>query len=827
MNTLKLALRLLRRDWRAGELRVLALALVIAVGSVTSVGFFTDRVNRALVRQANFLIGGDLALVSDHPLAAAFPQEAQKRGLEHNGTLIFPSMVQGEGRAQLADIRAVSPGYPLRGKLDVDGRETSLIPAPGTVWLAPRLMRQLALQTGATVTVGERSLTVAAALTHEPDQASGLFNIAPRLLMNLADLPATGLLRGGSRVSYRLSLAGEESAVAAYRAWATPRLGRGERLESVADARPEIRTALDRAARFLGLAALTSLVLAAVVIALAARRFLDRHLDGCAVMRCLGASQGLMLRLYLVQFLLLGLTASLAGCLLGYAAQYLLAQRLASLVTMELPAASGFPAMQGMAAGMAVLLAFILPPLLQLKQVPALRVLRREIGLPLGLGSGSGLASWLLGVAAIAALVVIQAGDARLGGYVLAGLALTVTLAAGLALALTRLLARLRGSGGGWRIGLANLHRRSGGSVAQAAAFGVGIMVMLLLTVVRGDLLASWQAALPEDAPNRFVINIQPEQAAPLRAFFQRHGMADAGKSALLPMVRGRLTAIGARAVSAATYPGDDHAQRLVEREFNLSWAAAMPPDNRLIAGKWWSDGEAAPQLSVEESIAKTLGIRLGDVLAFEVAGTPFHAPVTSLRKVEWDSFRVNFFVIAAPGLLENFPRSHITSFYLPAGREALLDEMVRDFPNLTVIDVAAVMNEVRRIMAQLTGALTFSFLFAWVMGFVVLFAAIAATNDERVREAALMRTLGASRGTVRASQFAEFAGIGLVAGSVAMLGAGGLEWGLSSRIFHLPYTFNAWLLLAPFGGALLVGIAGLAGCRRSLSYPPLVVLRE
>lgn len=819
MNTLSLALRLLRRDWRAGELRVLVLALVIAVGGVTSVGFFTDRVNRALVRQAGFLIGGDLALVSDHPPAAVFAQEAQQRGLAHNSVLTFPSMVQGGGRMHLADIRAVSPGYPLRGKIEVDGRETQAIPSPGTVWPAPRLMRQLGLKPGDTVTVGERRLTVAAALTREPDQAGSLFNIAPRLMMNHADLPATGLLQVGSRVGWRLSLAGEEDAVAAYRAWAAPRLARGERLESVADARPEIRAALTRAERFLGLAALTGLVLAAVVVALAARRFLARHLDGCAVMRCLGASQSLILRLYLAQFMLLGLVASLAGCGVGYAAQHFLAQHLGRLLAMELPAVSALPAFQGIVAGMVVLLAFILPPLLQLKKIPALRVLRREIGV----NGNSGLAA-LLGVAAIATLVVVQAGDAKLGGIILMGLALTVVAAVGLSYGLTRLLATLRGGGGGWRIGIANLHRRSGGSAVQAAAFSVGIMVMLLLTVVRNDLLESWQAALPHDAPNRFVINIQPDQAAPLRFFFRQHGMAG---TALFPMVRARLTAIGDKPASAADYPDDDRAQRLIEREFNLSWAQEMPSDNRLVAGKWWGKEKPEPQLSLEEGIAKTLGIRLGDVLTFEVAGTPFHAPVTNLRKVDWDSFRVNFFVIAAPGLLEEFPTSHITSFYLPAGREALLDEMVRAFPNFTVIDVAAVMNEVRRIMEQLAGALTFVFLFTWAMGFVILFAAIAATNYERVREAALMRALGANRRTIRAGQFAEFAGIGLVAGVVAVLGACGLEWSLSARIFHLPYTFNAWLLLAPPGTALLVGINGLFGCRRSLNHPPLAVLRE
>jgi len=820
MNTLRLALRLLRRDWGASELRVLVLALVIGVGSVASVGFFTDRVNRGLARQANFLIGGDLAIIADHQLDVAFPVEAQKRGLAHNCVLTFPSMIQGDGHAALADIRVVSLGYPLRGQVEVDGRQARGIPLPGTVWLAPRLIGQLGLHVGDSVTVGERRLTLAAALTREPDQAGSLFNIAPRLMMNLVDLPATGLLQEGSRVSYRLSLAGDEGAVADYRAWAIARLKRGERLESVADARPEIRTALDRAGRFLGLAALTCMVLAAVAIALAVRRFVRRHLDNCAVMRCLGASQGLMLRLYLNQFVLLGLLAGLAGCLLGYAAQHLLALRLGSLLAVELPAVSWLPALQGMATGLTVLLGVALPPLLQLKQVPALRVLRREIGPP----RDSGLLALLCGIGAIAALVLWQAGEIKLGGYVLAGLALTLLAAWLLAFVLMRLLAGLPLRGGGaLRLGLANLLRRGTGSAVQAAAFGIGMMVLLLLSLVRGDLLESWQSALPANAPNRFVINIQPDQARGLHDFFVQHGIADAP---LYPMVRARLTAIAGKPVDAQNYPGDERAQRLIEREFNLSWASTLPPDNLIVSGLWWGRG-AAPQFSVEEGIAKTLGIRLGDSLSYEVAGSRFEAPVSSLRKVAWDGFHVNFFVIAAPGLLESYPSSRITSFYLPPARESLLDEMVRAFPNFTVIDVAAVMGEVRRIMGQLAGALGFVFLFTWIMGFVVLFAAIAATADERTREAAVMRALGAGRRIILVGQFAEFAGIGLLAGVVAALGAAGLGWVLSTRVFQLGYQFDPWLLLVPLGSSLAVGAVGLLSSRGVLRRPPLEVLRD
>jgi putative ABC transport system permease protein len=828
MKAFALSLRMLRREWRAGELRVLAASLVIAVGSVTSVGFFTDRVHRALTTQANVLLGADLVVVSDHPLDPAFEREAARKGLRVAHILNFPSMVVREERTQLAEVKAVDRAYPLRGRLRIaknpaaPGGPAEEIPKTGTVWLEKRLFSQLGIEPGESLELGGGRFTAAAVIVEEPDRAAGLFQIAPRLLMNLQDLPATGLIQEGSRISYRLLVAGKDQTVEEFRAWAKRRLGRGEHIESVADARPEVRSALSRAERFLGLAALTSVVLAAVAVVMAARRFMLRQLDGCAVMRCLGASQPQIVRLYVYQFAALGLAASLAGCAVGFAGQEVLAQRLGTLLARELPLPSPVPAVQGVLAGMLTLFGFSLPFLLRLKDVPALRVLRREIGPPKRVS----VFGFGLGIAAVSGLLVWQAGEITLGAYVLSGLAGAVALASLLALSMVSALRRLRAhASAAWRYGLSNIARRTGGSVAQTGAFSLGILMLLLLGMVRGDLLKSWQSTLPENAPNRFVINIQPDQLEPLRRFFQGKGME---QPAVFPMVRGRLLAINDREIRAADF-ADEHAQRLVEREFNLSWAQSLQSDNRIVAGSWWSGGTAGqPQLSVEEGIASTLNIHLGDTLTYGVAGDTFRAKVVNLRKVDWDSFRVNFFVIAAPGLLERFPASYVTSFHVPGGSEALLDDLVKSFPNFTVIDVAAVMAQIRSMMDRVAGAVEFVFVFTWATGFIVLYAAIASTRDERLYEAATLRVLGASRKQLLAGMFAEFAGIGLMSGFIAAAGATALSYALSTRLLHLPYVFNPWLwIVAAAGGAVGVGIAGLLGTRGILNRPPLQTIRE
>lgn len=823
-----LALKMLMRDFRAGELGLLIAAIVIAVGSLTTVGFFTDRMQLALTRQSNQLLGADLTIASDRPFAGEFESEARRHGLAVTRALRFPSMVAHGEDSLLADVKAVAAGYPLRGEARLadhlfgDERIAREAPAAGTVWVDDRLLTRLELKIGDTLGVGQARLRVAALVTQEPDSVIGFINSMPHLLMNEADIAASGLIRTGSRVRYRLYVAGDSAAVDAYRQWAQPRIGPGRSIEGIRDARPEIRSALERAERYLGLAALLSVVLSAVAIALAARRFLLRHLDGCAVMRCLGARQTVIVRLYLIHFVALGVAASVLGCALGYAAQTVLASLLSGLAAIALPWPGGLPAWHGLAAGVLLLLGFALPPLVSLGQVSTLRVLRRELGVP----RGPGAVGYALGVAVICALVLWKAHDLRLGLYVLGGFLAAAALSAALVLAVLRLLSRFRGEGGvSWRYGIANLRRHALGNTIQVVALGLGIMALLTLTLIRGDLLQSWQATLRPDSPNRFLINIQSEQVQPLGAFFAARGMT---QPALFPMVRGRLVEINGRAVSSADY-AEERARHLIDREFNLSWALRPQPDNQIVAGRWWSENDTrTDQLSVEDGIAATLGLKLGDRLTYDVAGSRFTATASSLRKVDWDTFNVNFFVIAPPRLLQGYPVSYITSFYVPPGRVTTLNALVREFPNLVMIDIAQIMAQVQKMMEQASNAVQYVFLFTLAAGLVVLYAAIASTRDEREFEAAVMRTLGASRAQIAAAQLAEFALIGGLAGLLAAAGASALGHALAFKVLNVPYLGNPWIwLIGGVSGALGIALAGMLGTRRVLAVPPLQSLRR
>jgi putative ABC transport system permease protein len=821
-----LAWRLLARDYRAGELTLIAVAIVIAVASVTTVGFFTDRVRRGLDQQANRLLGADLVITDSRPVPDELPEEASRRGLSVSGMLRFPSMAVHGDRNVLADVRAVAPGYPLRGELRIadrlfgPDRAARGIPEPGTVWVDERLHTSLELAAGDSIGLGRSRLRVAAVITHEPGVELGFLSGAPRVILNAADVAATELVRRGSRVRYRLHVAGDDERVEAYRGWAQTRVPRGTRVEGIRDARPELRSALERAERFLNLAALTSVLLAAVAVALATRRYLQRHLDGCAMMRCLGASQRLITASYVAHFLMLGAVSAAAGVMLGATAQLALAAWLGRIVSVALPAASVLPVFHGAAAGMVLLLGFALPPLVSLAQVPTLRVLRREIGLP----GRSGVAGYAAGAAVIAGMILWRAQELRFGLTVLAWFVAAMGGACALTWLLLRSLGALRGQGAMLRFGVASLQRRRLGAILQVVALASGIMALLTLTLVRSDLLRTWQESLPPAAPNRFIVNVQPEQVERIARFFAERGMAAPN---FFPMVRGRLVEIGGRAVAAEDY-ADERARRLVTREFNLSWATRMRPDNRIVAGRWWDDAGASPgQFSVERGLAEALGIRPGDVLKFDVAGTPVAATVTSLRSVDWDTFNVNFFVVAPPGLLEGHPTTYVTSFHLPRGESALLNALVTAFPNVVLIDVALALSQIQRMMDQAALAVQFVFLFTLAAGLLVLYAALASTQDERLLQATIMRTLGASRPQIRRAHLAEFVLIGAAAGFVAAAGASGLAYFIAHRFLHLEYTPDpAVWLLGIIGGAAGVAAAGYLGTRRVLSVAPLKVLR-
>jgi putative ABC transport system permease protein len=823
-----LSWRLLGREWRAGELRVLAVGLVIAVASLTTVAFFADRVNRALGQEASQLLGADLVVISDRPLDPALRSAADRLRLRNVETVRFPSMtIHGDATA-LTEIKAVAQGYPLKGRISVREQPGAAafrperIPEPGTVWVDDRLLGRLAAKIGDSISVGERNLRIAAQVLEDPETSVGFLNLGPQLVMNSADLPSTGLITVGSRVRYRLGIAGEPPAVQAFRDAAAGQIGPGQRMEDVREARPEVRGALERAEKFLGLSALLSVLLAAVAVALAARRYLRRHLDGVAVMRCLGASQSLIVRLHVQQFVLLGLAASAVGCLLGGAGQAVLAWLLQPLVGVALPLPGPMPVLQGFAAGFVLLLGFAIPPIIALRRVPPLRVLRRDLGLP----DSAGWLGYALGVAALAGLILAEAQDAKTGWLVLGGALGTMLALAAVTFALLRVFSWVgQRAGFAWRFGLSNLRRRPLSTVVQVVALGLGMMALVLLTLVRGDLLASWQRSLPPDAPNRFLVNIQPDQLEPLKAFFAEEGVA---APVFYPMVRGRLTQINGRAVSSLDY-AEDRAKRLIDREFNLSWAQRPQADNHIVAGRWWNADQAGqPLFSVEEGIAQALGIGMNDRLTYEIAGSRLEGRVTSLRKVEWDSFHVNFFIVTPPQVLDPFPVTYVTSFHLPAEQSARMDRLVKRFPSLLVIDVTAILSQIQRIMNQVVSAVEFVFLFGLLAGAVVLFAAISATHDERVYDAAILRTLGATGRQMLAVNVAEFAVIGALAGLLAAIGATLLGYVLATRVLNVAYSIDpsVWAV-GLIGGTAGVLLAGLVGTRRVLRTPPMTIFRE
>ena len=829
MYNLNLIWRMLRRDWRAGELTVVGLAIVLAVAALTSVGFLTDRVEQGLKLEAHQLLGGDLLLTADHPWAADYSREAAARGLRMAQSVTFPSMVQINGAAglatQLAEIKAVSTSYPLRGALRIAAAlntvdaTTKAVPHVGEAWPDERLATALNLSKGSHLALGNANVNIDAILTLEPDRGTNLFAIAPRLMINLADLPATGLIQNGSRVSYRLHLAGEPAAVAGFGAWAETRLGRGEKLESLDNARPEIRNITERAQRFLRLAALLAVILAAVAVALAAERYMRRHLDGCAVMRCLGASGAQLLLIHGGEFLLFGVLATLVGCGLGYAVQMLLQQLLGGFLVTTLPAASLMPWLHGVLVGLILVGGFALPPLLRLRRASTLRVLRREMEL-----EPASVMAYLLGSILLAALMLWMAGGLKLGLIVLAGFLAALIVFTLVLRGWVALLGLLRpaGKGYGWRHGLVNLRRRLKTTLVQAVALALGLTALLLFTVARGDLLASWQKKLPADAPNRFVINIQPDQRIAIADFFKQQGLPP---PVLAPMVRGRLMAINGMAIDPEKYE-DEQAQRLLDREFNLSWTADLPAGNRVTSGIWHGSSKTA-EFSVEQGIAKTLNLKLGDRLAYDIAGQRVEASITSLRTLDWDSMRVNFFVIAPPGLLDAAPASYITSFYLPDNRGALIPELVKMFPNLTVIDVASLVRQLNNTLDQVVRAVELVFGFAVLAGLAVLYAALQASSDERQHELAVLRALGARRRQLARALLAEFLMLGAMAGLLAGIAASLIGWGLGRFVFQLDYLPQVQLwFIGMAAGSALVAAVGWMSSARLLRQPAIVALR-
>jgi putative ABC transport system permease protein len=828
MRILRFALRNLWRDLKSGEVSVLLLALTVATASLTAVGFFTNRITQAVRAQAGEVLAADLRLESSHVMPERYFQAAKEQGLATAQIWSFPTAVFNGAASQLVSIQAVTNGYPLRGRLRIAdtpfgvARPTTLIPNPGETWVDARAMAQLSLGVGDSVRIGESALRITQVLDYRPDQGTGFVSLAPAVLMNMSDIGATQLIQPGSRVNYAALFAGPAAAVSGFRDWLTATKGAGERLRDVEDSSRQLTAAIDRASRFLSLASLASVLLGAVAVAMGARRYVTRHIDMVALMKCMGAAQGFVLAVSVVELALLAAAAVGVGAITGFLAQQGTAWLLRDLIRTDLPPASLAPLLLAFVTVTAMLVGFALPPLLQLKNTPPARVLRKTATAP-PLRYGI---SYLLAIAALVAILWVLVRDTELVFTVLAGV---VVVGAALALAgaaLVRLTGRLRGGVGvAWRYGLANVSRRGASSVVQIVAFGLGLMVLLVLAVVRGDLLADWRHSLANDVPNNFLINIRPEERGPLQDYLSAHHL---GNPPMYPMIRARMTAINDIPAERLKFK-DDSGRNFLEREQNLTWSADLMPDNQLIEGRWWSAADRGKALvSISSEYQEALHLKPGDRLRFDIAGETLDAEVASVRKIRWDSFRPNFFLVFPPGLLDGTAGTYMTSIYLtPAQRPALLG-LVRRFPTVSVFDVDAILRQIREIMDRASLAVQYVFLFTLAAGVVVLLAAVQSTRDERRYESAMLRTLGASRTTVLQGIAAEFCALGCLAGILAAIGASVIGMVLARRLFSLEYHFDplVWAV-GLVCGTLLVGISGTLATRRVVATPPIVSLRE
>jgi putative ABC transport system permease protein len=821
------AIRSFGRELRSGEVIVLLAAVALAVAALTAVGFLTDRIGRAVARQANEVLAADLRLRSPEEIPSEWREAARRFALQTADTQSFPSVVfAGEVNA-LATITAVSETYPLRGtvrtaeRLFGEQREVDGIPARGSVWADGALMARLGVDVGDVVTLGEMEVRIDAVLTYRPDQSIGFASLAPSLLVNIDDIPESGLINEGSRVGYALLVAGEQSQVDAFYADVENRLPEEVRVRNREDSSERASNAADRAQRFLSLTAVISLLLSAVAIAMSARRFAHRRMDTVALMKSLGASQRFVMTAAFVQLIMLGMAGVVIGSIIGFTVEELLARILKGMIQGDLPDVGWTPVALASGAALILLAGFALPSLIQLRNTPPLRVLRHDAMPP----PPSRLLVAGTSLLAVAVLLYQAIPDGRMLAIVLGGM---LAVAAALYLAgrlLVAIMGRSRGGVGiAWRYGLANVARRGRDSTVQVVAFGLGLTVLLLLSFVRTDLLEGWRQSLSEDAPNHFLINIQPEERGSIAEIFQSEGVA---APQFVPLVRARMTEINDESVKTRQYPVQD-GEWMANREANLTWADELSSSNELVEGEWWEPGyNGEPLVSVEQEAAMEMGLELGDRLRFLVAGQEVEAKVTSFREVNWDSFQPNFFLVLSPRALDGFPTTFVSSLQVEDEQQGVLLRMVRAHPSVSVIDLGAILEQVQSIISKASLAVQAVFVFTLAAGIAVLFAAVQSTIDERRFESAMLRALGVRRRTVLSGVLTEFAALGFAAGLLASIGASILAAVIADQLFDLGYRFNPMLWIAGLGGGVvLVCLSGYVAARGAINAPPADVLR-
>ncbi|MFZ0497608.1 MAG: FtsX-like permease family protein [Steroidobacteraceae bacterium] len=829
MRVVSLSMRMLSREWRSGELGVLLLAVTIAVAALTGVGFLVSRISAAVAMQASQVLAADIRLESPQPIEEADMAAARQGGLAVARAISLLSVVFQGNQSQLTDIDAVTDGYPLRGMVMVadqpfaEGLPVAGIPPAGEVWPDSRLLAALGGHLGSKLSIGAVELRVGRVLISRPDEGGTFTGLVPNLLMNASDLAKTQLIQPGSRATYAALFAGTPERIAAFKHWLRIHGRPGERLRDISSASPQIKSAVDRAGRFLSLASLVAVLLCATAVAMSARRYVRRHLDSVALLKTLGATKGFTVWLTTLQLLAVALLSAAIGSAVGYLAQAWLVYALRGLLAggTALPPASLMPVGMGLLTAIALLAGFALPPLLQLSRVPAIRVLRRDIGPPQPLV----LLAFGPAVAVVVLLVYWVVLDWKLFLGFTAGLAAFVVLLVLTGWLLVMAAGRLRaGAGVAWRYGVASLSRRRADSVVQIVAFGTGIMALLLLGIIRNDLDGDWRRSLPADLPNYFFINIPAQNRDAFIAYLRARG---ARTSRVLPMIRGRLTAIDGRPVQNMRFAGH-RGEEFANREQNLTWSEALGADNRVVAGRWWTLADnGQPLVSISTEFQEWLGLRLGEQLTFDIAGESFTVRVASIRKVKWDSFRPNFFIVFAPGLLDKVAGTYLTSAYIAPGTAQSLEGLAHQFPSVSIFDIDDLLADVRSVLDKAVLAVQSVFAFTLLAGLTVLLAAVQSSRDERRYESAMLRTLGASRRTVLESVLAEFAALGVLSGLIAAAGASVAAYFLTTRVLDLRYVFSPWAcVVGLLGGALVVVASGWLATRSVVRQPPLATLR-
>lgn len=825
-GSLGLAIRLMARDWRSGELNILLAALIIAAAGTAWSSLFSDRLNRTLVMQAASFLAADLVVTSHTALPETWFEKAGEYRLKSARSTEFSSVLVHDESILLSGIKAVTDAYPLRGRLKTTSgavtqeQDTFEIPDPGTAWVEQRVLTALGLVIGDLIEVGEKPLRITRILTYEPDRRENLLGLTPRVMMNHRDLLATGVIRPGSHVHYYFLFAGPQKAVHGFKIWLQGRLVPGQRILDIYEDRPELGLAFKRAEKYFGLASVVVVMISGVAIAMAARRYSRRHFDMTAILRCLGLRQNQVLGLFGWQLLLAGLAASAIGCLIGWLSQELLVWYLGDRLPDNLVEPGIFAYVMAISVDMVILIGFTLAPLLEQRRVSPLRVLRRDLNpAPLNRGVVYGAA-----FLTIAGLVWWNSGDGRLVVYFLAAAAGAIVCFGGLVylvLKATRFLLPVLGLN--TRFGIQQLSRNWASNLGQILAFTVTFTAMIVIFLVRTDLIGIWQAKLPGNTPNHFVLNIFPSEWQAMRNWL---GSEKIEVSRFYPVVRGRLIKINGQD-AGKNVSSHSQAELTLNRDLNLTYTDVLPRDNRIEEGVWWKSGESH-RVSVERSLAESLRTKVGDTMTFNIGSQEIEVRVESIRNVQWDTLSPNFYVIFSAGTLDGFPTTYLTSFYLPDNKKLLLNNLVKKFPSVSVLAVELLVKQIQTILAQVTVAVEFVLFFALFAGIVVLFAGVYADIDERIFNSCILRTLGARRGLIRQNQCAEFVSLGLIAGLLGAASAELLLWLLVERLLDLPLPFNwkVWIG-TPLAGAILIAGFGLWVTRGTVSRSPLLLIRE